>query len=259
MDYTTILFETSDDHVATITLDRPDAMNAFNEAMCNEFEDAWKRVREDDEIHSVVLRASLDSRAFCTGVDVKDGYGYDKPENPFNRRDPGEFLGPKQNLVWKPVICAIHGLAAGGAFYWINECDVTICSDDAQFFDPHVTFGMATACEPIGMLRHIPYGEAMRIALMGNDERVCAETALRISLVTEVVPRDDLWERAHAIAAGIATKPSVAIQGTVRSIWDSQNSPPGEAIKWGFQYAMLGNGIAALDRSKQPKAKWTLR
>jgi len=259
MDYTTIRFETSNDHVATITLDRPDAMNSFNEAMCDEFEAAWKRVREDDDIHSVVLRANRESRAFCTGVDVKDGYGYDKPENPFKRRDPGEFLGPKQNLVWKPVICAIHGLAAGGAFYWINESDVVICSDDAQFFDPHVTFGMATACEPIGMLRHIPYGEAMRIALMGNDERVCADTALRISLVTEVVPRDDLWERAHAIAAGIAAKPSVAIQGTVRSIWDSQNSPPGEAIKWGFQYAMLGNGVAALDRKEQPKAKWTLR
>ena len=77
--------------------------------------------------------------------------------------------------------------------------------------------------------------------------------------MTEVVPRDDLWTRAHEIAAGIAAKPLVAIQGTVRSIWDSQNSPPGEALKWGFQYAMLGNAVAELDRSRQGKAKWTLR
>ena len=72
MAYETILFETSDDHVATITLNRPDAMNSFNEAMCNDFERAWKHIRENDDIHAVVLRANLDSRAFCTGVDVKD-------------------------------------------------------------------------------------------------------------------------------------------------------------------------------------------
>ncbi len=259
MPYETILYETSDDHVATITINRPDAMNSFNQRSCDEFADVWKRIREDDEVHTVVLRAAIECRAFCTGVDVKTGYEYDKPENPFKRRDPGEFLGPKQNLVWKPVICAVHGMAAGGAFYWINECDIVICSEDAQFFDPHVSFGATTACEPIGMLRRIPLGEVMRIALMGNDERISAETALRISLVTEVTPKDALWARAHEIAATIAAKPSVATQGSVRSIWESQDSPPSEALKWGFQYAMIGNAVGHLDRSKQPKAKWTLR
>ena len=102
MDYETIRFETSDDHVATITLDRPDALNSFDERMCNEFEHAWKHIREDDDIHAVVLRANLDSRAFCTGVDVKNGYGYDAPENPFNRRDPGEFLGPNRTSSGNP-------------------------------------------------------------------------------------------------------------------------------------------------------------
>jgi len=122
-----------------------------------------------------------------------------------------------------------------------------------------VSFGTTTACEPIGMLRRIPLGEVMRIALMGNDERISAETALRISLVTEVVPKDELWARAHEIAAVIASKPSVATQGSVRSIWESQDSPPSEALKWGFQYAMIGNAVGRLDRSKQAKAKWTLR
>jgi enoyl-CoA hydratase/carnithine racemase len=259
MTYETLLYETSDDHVATITINRPDAMNSFNKESCDEFADVWERIREDDEVHTVVLRAALECRAFCTGVDVKNGYGYDQSENPFLRRDPGEFLGPKQNLVWKPVVCAVHGLAAGGAFYWINECDIVICSDDAQFFDPHVSFGMTSACEPIGMLRRIPLGEVMRIALMGNDERISAETALRISLVTEVVDKDELWARAHAIAATIAEKPSVATQGTVRSIWESQETSPDEALKWGYQYAMIGNAAGRLDRSKMGKPKWTLR
>ena len=259
MTYETLLYETSDDHVATITINRPEAMNSFNKESCDEFADVWERIREDDEVHTVVLRAALECRAFCTGVDIKNGYGYDQSENPFLRRDPGEFLGPKQNLVWKPVICAVHGLAAGGAFYWINECDIVICSDDAQFFDPHVSFGMTSACEPIGMLRRIPLGEVMRIALMGNDERISAETALRISLVTEVVGKDELWARAHAIAATIAEKPSIATQGTVRSIWESQETSPDEALKWGYQYAMIGNAVGRLDRSKTGKPKWTLR
>ncbi len=259
MPYETLLFETSDDHVATITINRPEAMNSFNRASCDEFAEVWERVREDDSIHAVVRRATLESRAFCTGVDVKESYGYDSAENPFARRDPGEFLGPKQNRVWKPVVCAVHGMAAGGAFYWINESDIVLCSDDAQFFDPHVTFGMTTACEPIGLLRRIPLGEVMRIALMGNDERVTAETALRIGLVSEIAPRDELWHRAHEIARAIAAKPSVATQGTVRSIWESQNSPPSEALKWGFQYAMIGNSASPIDRSSQSKPKWTLR
>lgn len=259
MTYETILYETSDDHVATITIDRPDAMNSFDKQSCHEFEDVWRRVREDDDVHAVVLRAALECRAFSTGVDVKNGYHYNTLGNPFAKRDPGEFLGPKQNRVWKPVVCAVHGLAAGGAFYWINESDIVICSDDAQFFDPHVSFGMTSACEPIGMLRRIPLGEVMRIALLGNDERISAETALRISLVTEVVPRDALWARAHEIAATIAAKPSIATQGTVRSIWESQESSPDEALKWGFHYAMMGNDVAKLDRAGAGKSKWRLR
>ena len=105
-------------------------------------------------------------------------------------------------------------------------------------------------------------GDRQRTCLMvggEHDERVSAETALRISLVTEVVARDRLWARAHEIAAIVAAKPSVATQGSVRSIWESQDSPPSEALKWGFQYAMLGNAVGALDRSKQGKAKWALR
>src|SRR5690606_9755493 len=121
--------------------------------------------------------------------------------------------------VWKPVIAAVHGMAAGGAFYWLNEADVIICSDDAQFFDPHTTFGMVSALEPVGMLRRIPIGEVLRIALFGNDERVSAGRAYQIGLVSEVLPREQLWERAHVLARRLADKPPWAIQGTVKAIW----------------------------------------
>src|ERR1035438_6941444 len=102
-DYETVLFEVKD-NVATVTLNRPQAMNAFTMAMLDEFRDLWSRVRSDDDIHVVVLRAAGE-RAFSTGLDVKEGL--DLPDNPWSQRDPGEDLSPKQNKVWKPVIAAV--------------------------------------------------------------------------------------------------------------------------------------------------------
>ena len=83
-----------------------------------------------------------------------------------------------------------------------------ICSTDATFFDSHVSYGMVSALEPVGLMRRVGLGETLRMALRGNDERVVAETALRIGLVTEVVARESLWERAHTLAREIAEKPS---------------------------------------------------
>ena len=98
-------------------------------------------------------------------------------------------MSPKfHHKVWKPVVAAVHGMCAGGGQYFINEADIIICSDDAQFFDPHANAGIVSALEPIGMLaRGVPLGDVLRWALMGTDERITAETALRIGLVSEVV------------------------------------------------------------------------
>lgn len=260
MTYSTIQFEQDDSGVATITLNRPDRLNAFDHEMGAEFVDVWRRVREDDAIHAVVLRAAGE-RAFSTGADVKKG-GWARPEDgPFKAEDPGPSLGPKQNRVWKPIIAAVHGMCAGGAFYWINESDVVICSEDAQFFDPHVTFGMVCAVEPVGLMARMPLGEIMRMVLLGNDERISAQTALRVSLVTEVTKREDLWSRANEIARAIASKPSVATQGTVRALWEAQDLPRSAAVNNALKYCQLGNplGTAQVDRWSVPKAKWSLR
>src|SRR6185503_18561683 len=119
-------------------------------------------------------------------------------------------LSPKWQKVWKPVVCAVQGLCTAGAFYFLNEADIVICSTDATFFDSHVTYGMVSALEPVGLMRRVGLGDTLRMALSGNDERVTADTALQIRLVTEVVARDALWVRAHEIAAAIAAKPTAA-------------------------------------------------
>jgi enoyl-CoA hydratase/carnithine racemase len=242
--FETILYETTDDHVATITLNRPEVLNAFDRGMCEEMRDTWRLVKEDPSVHAVVLRAAGE-RAFCSGLDTKQPYG--QPDDVWNHEDPGELLSPKWQQVWKPVICAVQGICTAGAFYFVNESDIVICSDDATFFDSHVTYGLVAALEPVGLMRKVGLGDTLRIALSGNDERVTAMTALRIGLVTEVVARDELWPRAHEIAAGIARKPSAATQGTVRAIWESLDRPYRAAMQQGLIYTRLGNPIGAAE------------
>jgi enoyl-CoA hydratase/carnithine racemase len=152
-------------------------------------------------------------------------------------------------------------MAAGGAFYFLNEADIVICSEDAQFFDPHVSYGLVAAVEPIGALRSVPYQDVMRMALMGSDERISAQTALRISMVTEVVPREDLFARADAIAARLAGKPAVVIQGTVKAIWESADIPRTVAVRNSLKFTQMGNplGRAAMGHSGIEKVKWTER
>jgi enoyl-CoA hydratase/carnithine racemase len=250
--FETILYEVSADRVATITLNRPEVLNAFDRQMCEEVREVWRRIKSDPEVNAVVLRAAGD-RAFCAGLDTKKPYG--QPDDVWNHEDPGELLSPKWQKVWKPVVCAVQGICTAGAFYFVNESDIVICSPEATFFDSHVTYGMVSALEPVGLMRRVGLGHTLRMALTGNDERVSADTALRIDLVTEIVARDQLWERAHEIAAAIAAKPTAATQGTVRAIWDSLDRPYRVAMEQGLIYTRLGNPIGMAEVAADPPPK----
>ncbi|WP_409330888.1 enoyl-CoA hydratase/isomerase family protein [Trujillonella humicola] len=247
-----------EDHVATITLDRPDKLNSFNRTMTVEMGQVWARVRDDDDIHVAVVRAAGD-RAFCTGLDMDEGPWWNDL-NVWNQDDPGELLGPKHHRVWKPVIAAAHGMTAGGGMYFLNEADIIICSEDATFFDPHANGGMVSALEPIGLMRRgVPLGDVLRWALMGNEERLTAATALRLGLVTEVVAREDLWPTAHMLATGIAARRPQSIQGTVRAIWEALDQPPSIALRHGMSYPQIGNVGREKGIHKAPRREKRLR
>lgn len=242
MDLETIRFDVDEDHVATITLARPEALNSWNDRMAEEVAWAWRTVRDDDSVHAVVLQADGD-RAFSTGADVRGGATWFFQSNVWNTFDPGMTLSPKlHHRCWKPVVAAVHGMAAGGAQYFLNESDIIVASDDAEFFDPHANGGIVSALEPIGMLaRGVPLGDVLRWALMGTEERITAQTALRLGLVTEVVPRAELRSRARDIAASIAARDPRAIQGTVRAIWESLDMTRSAALANGMAYTHIGN------------------
>jgi enoyl-CoA hydratase/carnithine racemase len=256
MAYETVQFDLGDDHVATITLNRPHVLNSFNQAMLDEFDEIWGRCRTDDEVRVIVLRAAGE-RAFSTGLDRKEGRS--RHPNPWSDEDPGLHLGAKQNRVWKPLICALHGMVAGGAFYWINEADVVICADDTEFFDPHTSYGMTAALEPIGLLRRIPFGEVMRMALFGLDERISATKALDIGLVTEVTTRPDLWPRAHKLATQLASKAPIAVQGTVKAVWESFEMSAAGTRTIPYAYPLIGNPMSEQDHRSRPSSSFERR
>ena len=249
-DFTTIRLDVDPvDRVAAITLNRPDRLNAFDRTMCEEMARAWRTVKFDDSVNAVVLRAAGE-RAFSAGLDIKSSFG--QPDNVWNHEDPGEYLSPKWQKMWKPVVCAVQGMCTAGAFYFVNESDVVICSQDATFFDSHVSAGLVSALEPVGLMRRVGLGETLRIALMGNDERVGAQTALRIGLVSEVVPAERLWLRAHQIATAIAAKPPSATQGTVKAIWESLDKPYRAAMEQNLIYTRLGNPLGQRELTVAP-------
>ncbi len=249
------------DGIATVTLDRPERLNAFNQQMCDEFEELWQQIRLDDDVRVVVLQAN-GPRAFCTGSDQREGGT--QSENPWSRVDPGVQLGPKRNRVWKPVIAALHGMVAGGAFYLVNESDIVICADDTTFFDPHVSYGKTAALEPIGARWRMPLGEVLRMSLLGLDERMSALRAHQVGLVSEVVAAGRLRDRASEIAAVIAHKPPAAVQGTVRAIWSSLDQTRSASLDIGLMFTQVGNPIGksqaeSIEFGKHSRDEWTLR
>lgn len=183
---------------------------------------------------------------------------------PFMFDDPGENLGPKSNDLWKPVIAAVNGIACGGAFYMLGEVDFMIAAEHATFFDPHLTFNMAAAFEPLQMTGRMPFGDLVRLTLLGSEERMSAQRALQIGLVTEVVPATDLRARAGWAAGVIAKAHPVAVQGTLRALWAGRELSRGQALGLGWAFVGLGNDPEALAQGQArfasgQRVEWRLR
>jgi enoyl-CoA hydratase/carnithine racemase len=249
------------DGVATITLNRPDRLNAFDVTLTRELHGLWRDLRFNDHVRAIVLTGSGDT-AFCTGIDRGDAIP--QPSGPWMMDDPGLSLGPKSADLWKPVVAAVNGMACGGAFYMLGEVETIIAAEHATFFDPHVTYGMTAAFEPMLMLARMPFGEIMRLTLLGNHERLSARRALQVGLVQEVVTAEALLPRAQELAARIVEGPPVAVQGTVRSIWLARELSRSQALRMADIYVGLGTDADALAEGQERfsagnRVEWTLR
>jgi enoyl-CoA hydratase/carnithine racemase len=267
------LLVSKSDGVAVVSLNRPKVRNAINQQMQAELHGLWHDFRYDDDVRCVVLAAEGD--AFCTGIDRVETVTEDSTAameagdfpaypTPWMYDDPGRDVGPKTCDLWKPVIAAVQGMACGGAFYMLGEVEFIIAADDATFFDPHVTYGMTAAFEPIQMLSKMPFAEIMRMSLLGVHERMSAERAREIGLVTEVVPKADLRDRALAIAQIIADSPPLVVQGTMRALWTALEIPRSQAIGMANLFTRIGSNADAFRAGQErfasgERPKWELR
>jgi enoyl-CoA hydratase/carnithine racemase len=274
--YETLLYDERD-HVAVVTLNRPDVLNAFNAKMRDELQHVWRFLRGNDDVRAIVLTGAGE-KAFCTGIDREESLeGYAEKRNqkgdpdkaigtiggPYMFNDPGQFINPKENDLWKPVIAAVNGMACGGALYMLGEVDIIIAAEHATFFDPHVTYGMVNGFEAMHLLQKLPLGETLRVALMGGMERMSAQRAHQLGLVSEITTKDELMERALDVADVIASAQPVAIQGTMKAIWTAHEIGRRNALAQASTIVMLGtvpsNLEAGQETFKAKDRKWRLR
>jgi enoyl-CoA hydratase/carnithine racemase len=241
--------------------------------MQDELRELWTGFRYDDDVRCVVLTGEGES--FCTGIDRAEAVSDDNNAamaegrypgypTPWMYDDPGRDVGPKTCDLWKPVVAAVQGMACGGAFYLLGEVEFIIASDDATFFDPHVTYGMTAAFEPVQMLSKMPFQEIMRLSLLGAHERMSAQRAYEVGLVSEVVPRGELLERAAWAARIIADSPPLVVQGTMRAIWTALELSRKQAIDMANLFTRIGSDAAAFKAGQErfasgKRVDWRLR
>jgi len=239
--------------VGWIINNRPDALNAMSSRMRDEFADAWTELDNDPDVRVIVHTGA--GRAFQTGVDVaeiaSDGVGMERYRQSVEDFD-FHFTSWHQG-VWKPVITAVNGICAGGGFHWVADADIVICASDAEFFDPHVSIGQVVSIEAIGLMRKMPVEAVMRMAFVGRHERMPAQRAYELGMVSEVVdPPDRLRERAQELAETIARNSPAAMAATKRALWGALELGLTDACRAGAQelVSMWGHP----DQTEGPKA-----
>ncbi|WP_436776528.1 enoyl-CoA hydratase/isomerase family protein [Yinghuangia sp. YIM S09857] len=242
---------------------RPDRLNAMNNAMRDEFALAWHALDDDPKVRVIVHTG--EGRAFQTGVDVaeiaEDGIGMERYRQSMEEFEV-HFTAWHQGVT-KPVITAVNGLCAGGAFHWVADADIVIAASDAQFFDPHVSVGQVVAIEAIGLLRKMPFEAVMRMALTGRHERTTAQRAYELGMISQIVdPPARLRDAAQELGETIARNSPAAMAATKRALWGALESGLTDACKAGAKelVSMWGHpdqeeGPRAFAEKREPR--WT--
>ncbi len=222
--------------VGWLVNNRPEQLNAMNAHMRDEFETAWRTLDADPDVRVIVHTGA--GRAFQTGVDVHeiatDGRGMQRYRDSVERWDL--HFTAWHNHVWKPVITAVNGICAGGGFHWIADADIVIAASDAQFFDPHVSIGQVVAIEAIGLMKRVPVEAVMRMAFVGRHERMPAQRAYELGMVSQVVdPPERLRDEAQALGEKIARNSPAAMAATKRALWGAMEMGLTAACRAGAQ------------------------
>jgi (E)-benzylidenesuccinyl-CoA hydratase len=217
-----------DGHVATITYNRPEAMNAINGAMRRSLNEAFARFRDEEDAWVAIVTGA--GRAFCAGADLRDGAGA-----------TGEFAGtfwekPTLNSfesgweIFKPVIAAVNGYCLGYGLTLVSWCDFVIASERAEFGYPEVRLGVPAVIGALRLPDRLNWQHAMELLLTGD--RIDAARAQEIGLAGWVVPHDALMAEARALARRLVQGAPLAARATKEVAMRSRTLPTLEAIRF---------------------------
>jgi enoyl-CoA hydratase len=224
MAYETIIVEV-EDHIALITLNRPDALNALNAQLLTELVEALEDAQSNDKVRCIVITGS--DKAFAAGADIKM-----MSEKSFVDVFAGDLFGPEHEAITrirKPIIAAVGGYALGGGCELAMMCDFIIAADTAKFGQPEINLGvMAGLGGSQRLTRFIGKSKSMDMNLTGRF--MDAEEAERSGLVSRVVPAKKLKEEALAAAAKIAEKSMISVMAVKEAVNRSYEVPLSEGL-----------------------------
>lgn len=237
------------DHVATITLNRPEARNAINGAMRRDLNAAWDRFRDDEDAWVGILAANGD--CFCAGADLKDGDGavgtfggtfWEKPT--INSFESGMEL-------FKPTIAAVNGPCIGYGLTGVLFCDFVIASTEAVFCYPEVSIGIPTIVGAIRLPHRVGWANAMELLLTGAP--MSAQRATETGLVWKLVEPDDLMQTARDWAQVLANAAPLAQRATKEVAWRTADMGWIESVRFG---EVMRKVAGATEDAAEGRAAW---
>jgi enoyl-CoA hydratase/carnithine racemase len=249
MSYNTVLIEKRG-HTVCLTLNRPEVMNSISIEMMRELKRFYAEFEADDDLWTLIITGA-GQKALCTGADVNVIEGTYRDGQPtgidmwgeamlssYRQWDiPQEATPPYMNMT-KPIICAVNGVACGAGLDLLSTADIAIAAEHATFFDPHVSIGVVSAREMVRMARVLPLNVAMRMAIMGKHERINAQRAYELGMITEITPKEKLMDRAWEIADIVNKNAPLAVRGTRMAIRKGLSLPIYEAELLAESYRM---------------------
>lgn len=218
-----------DGHVATITYNRPDSLNAVNGAMREALDAAWTTFREDDEAWVAIVTGA--GRAFCAGADLRDGKGS-------TGSWPGSFWEwptittfESGMEIWKPTIAAVNGPCVGYGLTAALACDFVLAGEQATFSYPEVKLGVATIVGALRLPDHVSMPDALELLLTGDP--IDAGRAQEIGLAWRVHPHDELLPAARTLAGRLCQGAPLAVRATNEMAHRGRSLPWTDAVRMG--------------------------
>jgi enoyl-CoA hydratase len=221
-------------HVGWLIFNRPEVLNAFNLKMAAELSDAWQELESDDTVRVIVNTGR--GRAFQTGVDVREVSDSEGMGGRVEKADHSKGgMTARNNDVWKPVIAAVNGLCVGAGFHFVVDADIVVAARSAVFMDTHASVGQVSALEPIGLIGRIPFEAIMRMMLMGRYERIGADRARELGLISQIFDDETFEADVQALAETIALNSPTTMMISKKAIWNGLECGREEALAYGLE------------------------